>query len=806
MNLLDTIRRGAWADSSLSWNQYQEYFNFNGSAYPFSMGRGTLTGTREEIGSDFVGVAQGAYRSNGVVFACMLVRQMLFSEARVQFRQVRNGRPGKLFGNADLELLERPWKNGTTGGLLSRMIQDADLAGNFFATPRGVGANKRIKRMRPDWVTIVMGSMTDPAVTSADLDADLLGYIYHPYGGHGDPTFLLPEDVAHFAPIPDPIASYRGMSWLTPIIREIMADGAMTTHKIKYMEQGATANMVVTLDKDIKREQFEQWIELFEERHTGYLNAYKTLYLGGGSDATVVGNSLEQINFKEVQGAGEPLALDTPLPTPTGWTTMGDVKVGDRVFGRDGRAIDVVGVLDTHADRECYRVTFNDRTSIVADASHIWRVIDRTSAGSGSPRRRHESDQTTVELFSGIAEWGDRGGNRYGVPPVEPVELPERDLLIDPYVLGAWLGDGATAGAAVCGVDPDLSIIQDEFERRGYSTHRWNTAPDKASVFGVPGGLLAALDAIGVFGDKHIPIGYLRASKVQRLDLLRGLMDTDGTVGHVGKETCEYSSKLEGLAEQVAELARSLGYRTTVSSSADARSRTGYRHRVTFRANPQLVPFFLPRKAARCQTAAWVKNRAIVSIEPVESVPVRCIAVDSADHLFCAGKGWVLTHNTRIAAAAGVPPVIVGLSEGLAAATYANYGQARRRLTDGTMRPLWREAMASLAPLVTVPGDAELWYDARDIAFLQEDAKDDAVIKQTQAATIRSLIDAGYKPDSVVDAVQSGDFSQLVHTGLYSVQLQPPTTSFTPNSPNDVTSHNGNGNGSAAALAALTGQ
>lgn len=464
MNLLDTIRRGAKADSQLSWDQYQEYFNFNGNGYPFSPGGGTLTGTREEIGSDFLGVAQGAYRSNGVVFACMLVRQMLFSEARMQYRRIRKGRPGDLFSTADLDLLQRPWKNGTTGGLLSRMIQDADLAGNFFATPRGVGANKRIKRMRPDWVTIVMGSMDDPAVTSADLDADLLGYIYHPYGGRGDATFLLPEDVAHFAPVPDPIAAYRGMSWLTPIIREIMADGAMTTHKIKYMEQGATANMVITLDKDIKRDDFEQWIELFDERHTGYLNAYKTLYLGGGSDATVVGNSLEQINFKEVQGAGE----------------------------------------------------------------------------------------------------------------------------------------------------------------------------------------------------------------------------------------------------------------------------------------------------------------------------------------------------TRIAAAAGVPPVIVGLSEGLAAATYANYGQARRRLTDGTMRPLWREAAASLAPLVNVPADAELWYDDRDIAFLQEDQKDDAEIKQTQAATIRSLIDAGYKPGSVVAAVQNGDFSLLVHTGLFSVQLQPPTTSFTPNSPNDVTSKNGNGN--AAARAAVNGQ
>jgi phage portal protein BeeE len=140
--------------------------------------------------------------------------------------------------------------------------------------------------------------------------------------------------------------------------------------------------------------------------------------------------------------------------------------------------------------------------------------------------------------------------------------------------------------------------------------------------------------------------------------------------------------------------------------------------------------------------------------------------------------------ETRIAAAGGVPPVIVGLSEGLQAATYSNYGQARRRLADGTMRPLWRNAAGSLAPLVRVPRDAELWYDDRDISFLQEDEADDAAIKAQEAQTIRNLVDAGFEPPSVVAAVQSGDFSLLAHSGLYSVQLQAPGTAGpTPPSP-----------------------
>ena len=130
--------------------------------------------------------------------------------------------------------------------------------------------------------------------------------------------------------------------------------------------------------------------------------------------------------------------------------------------------------------------------------------------------------------------------------------------------------------------------------------------------------------------------------------------------------------------------------------------------------------------------------------------------------------------ETRIAAAAGIPPVIVGLSEGLEAATYSNYGQARRRLVDGTMRPLWGAFAAAFESLVPPPSGARLWYDDRDIPFLREDIQDQAMVKQTEAGTIKSLIDAGFDPDTVVDAVMSADYSRLVHSGLYSVQLQPP--------------------------------
>jgi hypothetical protein len=142
--------------------------------------------------------------------------------------------------------------------------------------------------------------------------------------------------------------------------------------------------------------------------------------------------------------------------------------------------------------------------------------------------------------------------------------------------------------------------------------------------------------------------------------------------------------------------------------------------------------------------------------------------------------------ETRIAACSGVPPVIVGLSEGLSSATYSNYSQARRRLVDGTMRPLWRAAAGALRSVVDQPPGTRLWYDDRDIPFLREDVMDQAEIQSRKALTLESLIRGGFEPQSAVAAVLSDDMTLLRHTGLYSVQLQPPGTAAGPQPTTDV--------------------
>src|SRR4051794_28908453 len=212
-----------------------------------------LLGDREKIEHSFDAYVQSAYKSDGIVFAAIAARQRVYSQARFQWREFRNGRPQDVFGTEELALLEHPWPGGTTGELLARMEVTASLAGNYYATTaddRGrlgraaSGPARRIVHMRPDWVTIVIDSASgDPNA----LDARIVGYMYEPPPtgrvSRPDPVTLLPEEVCHYSPLPDPEARFRGMSWLTPIVEEIRADKLATMHKARFFTNGATPNM-----------------------------------------------------------------------------------------------------------------------------------------------------------------------------------------------------------------------------------------------------------------------------------------------------------------------------------------------------------------------------------------------------------------------------------------------------------------------------------------------------------------------------------------------------------------------------------
>lgn len=430
MNLLSRLRgQPLHAEQRMTLDGLAEQISYATNNYLLVTGVGGH-GNTEAIEGSFVGAVTGAFKGNGPVFAAMLARSMLFSEARFAFQRLRGGRPGDLFSTEDLRLLETPWTNGTTGELLSRMIQDVDLAGNFFARRESA---TRLRRWRPDWVDIVMSG--DPA---EDPHVDVVGYIYWPGGRARGAEAVphVPEEVVHWSPIPDPLATYRGMSWLTPILRDVQSDRLATSHKLKFFENGATLQTVISLDKAVTPKQFKEFQEKFEVSHVGAENAYRNLVVGGGASVEVIGSNLQQLDFRATQGAGE----------------------------------------------------------------------------------------------------------------------------------------------------------------------------------------------------------------------------------------------------------------------------------------------------------------------------------------------------TRIASASGIHPVILGLSEGLSGSSLnqGNFGAARRLTADKTMRPLWRSACAALQRVVRTPRDARLWFDDRDVAFLREDRKDLAEIQAREAQTIRQLIDGGYTPDSVTAAVANQDWTLLKHSGLLSVQLQPP--------------------------------
>lgn len=296
------VRRPDTDETRFSFADYLsmlETYKFGGNEYLIQQTARGVGG--EPVGNSFSGLAQGAFKGNGVVYACAAVRMLLFAEARFQWRQYTAGRPGDLFGTEALSLLERPWPNGTTGELLARMEQDVTLAGNAFIARRPGGF---LRRLRPDWITIAWTSpgagYDDP---SADPDATVTGYIYQP--PNSDPQWLPVEEVAHYSPIPDPEASWRGMSWLTPLVREVQSDTAATRHKLAFFENGASPNMVVRFDPTVTAEKFEQFKTLMEDAHVGVGNAYRTLYLGGGADVTVVGSKLSELDYKPIVALGE---------------------------------------------------------------------------------------------------------------------------------------------------------------------------------------------------------------------------------------------------------------------------------------------------------------------------------------------------------------------------------------------------------------------------------------------------------------------------------------------------------------------
>lgn len=372
---------------------------------------------------------------------------------------------------------------------------------------------------------------------------------------------------------------------------------------------------------------------------------------------TALFGDIPRTAIKSANGTAKDLALDTPILTTTGWKTMGTVQVGDYVFSEEGEPIRVTWKSEVF-HKDSYRVTFEDGASFVTSDTHQWNTLTLNERGRvRATDWRDEWDRSTVKTTGEIRDTLLRrdGSRNHLVPLAKPVQFPEKELPIDPYVLGAWLGDG-TSNRAEITCHPEHEYVIRQVTTAGYPMRRRESAKYSwvAEMDGTrtPSGRQTSkfqqdLKDLGVLNNKHIPEMYLMASMEQRIQLLRGLMDTDGWAESRGR-VAGWGQSNKALFDQVVSLLASLGVRTATRSWQPERGRLAWS--MTFRTS--FDPFTPGEVKSRKYLAgsdaqrSRFTGRSIVSVEPVESVPTQCIEVDSPRHLYLAGKELVPTHNS----------------------------------------------------------------------------------------------------------------------------------------------------------------
>lgn len=362
---------------------------------------------------------------------------------------------------------------------------------------------------------------------------------------------------------------------------------------------------------------------------------------------------------------GKALALDTDIPTPDGWTTMGQLQVGDIVFDDRGQPCRVTAVTPVMTGHRCYKVCFSDGETIIADADHQWVTESRCLHGKVGIR-------TTEEIAASVmVPYGRYRERNHRIGVAGPLATAESTLPVPPYILGAWLGDGHTACNRLTFAVADREITEHIAAAGGSVGKETPHGHTNAVVVtlgtaghrpcpsgGRSNAIRDGLREIDVLGNKHIPPSYLRASIAQRMELLRGLMDTDGYVSKAGQ--CEFTTTLPRLRDDFIELARSLGYKPTLKTAiATLNGRPiGEKYRIQFWSYSDRPAFRMSRKSGRLKPTPTSPTRAttrqITDVRPMPSVPVRCIEVDSPSHMYLAGRAMVPTHNSTLAAGIGL--------------------------------------------------------------------------------------------------------------------------------------------------------
>lgn len=338
------------------------------------------------------------------------------------------------------------------------------------------------------------------------------------------------------------------------------------------------------------------------------------------------------------------LPLDTPILTTNGFKTMGTLTMNDIVYDKDGNETKILHISEIH-NNPCVKITFNDNYSIVCDIDHRW-LVSSNQWGS-------EKIMTTKELQVYMSEIGEKNKNGYyavRIPNNKQINNTNLiELPIDPYVFGVWLGDGHSKAGYITNMYDD---IFNEIEKRGYKVG--NNVNDgihcgKAKTRCVFG-LYTKLKKLGVYGNKHIPDCYIvNSTYEQRLDLLKGIMDTDGYYNKT-RNRFSISTTRENQVEFTCKLLTSLGIKPTVIKAKGKcnnckKKKIFDKFDVCF--STDIYPFLVRKVEIKPKKKNYDTCRIISSITPCDSVPTRCIEVDSPTHTYLADKMLLVTHNTN---------------------------------------------------------------------------------------------------------------------------------------------------------------
>lgn len=364
-------------------------------------------------------------------------------------------------------------------------------------------------------------------------------------------------------------------------------------------------------------------------------------------------------------GTGKAQPLDAGILTPQGWRKMGDLVVGDYVISADGTSTEVVGVYP-QGEKPIYRVEFSDGAVTECCDEHLWETQTLYARRKGRENPEWACAQPQVRSLAEIRATLDAG---HFVPLAAPIDHPAKVLPVRPYTLGVILGDGCLRGGAITisGKDEQIAeeVAADVGDGFGVVRTRATRCPtwrisDSAQGSRAAGGkfskhrMVSALRDMGLMGAdsaaKFIPAEYLTSSITDRLHLLQGLMDTDGTVDR-RTGSVSFCTVSQGLADGVIALVRSLGGIATGKTARKFSYLAGIRregqlaHIITMHLPNGMAPFRLSRKVALVREKAHAPRRKIVAVSLVGTKPAQCIAVAHPRHLYVTDD-YVLTHNT----------------------------------------------------------------------------------------------------------------------------------------------------------------